>query len=91
MLILGVAAPSDDEIDAVGGNVVVRSWSSPRPGTTLLSGVPQGLFFEDSDGSYVSGVVDQRDVEMGDWPAAEGKKGDSFQRLVDELAKGVRE
>lgn len=85
VLVLGVESPSDAEVEAAGGNTVVKTWTAPVSEATLLRGVPQGLFFEDQDGSYVSGVVEQADVELGSWPAARGEKADSFQRLLDEL------
>ncbi|MDT0202877.1 hypothetical protein [Nocardioides sp. AE5] len=90
VVVLGVAAPTDEEIASTGGQQVIEAWVPPHGDDQLVSPVQQGLLFEDADGSYVSGVADQEDVEFGDWPAA-GERGDAggsdgyFDQLVDEL------
>jgi len=89
VLVLAVDAPSDEEIAATGGGQqVVTSWSAPRDGAELVSPLPQGLLFEDADGTYVSGVADQADVEHGQWPAAQQARGTGalFEQLLAELS-----
>jgi hypothetical protein len=90
VLVLAVEAPSDAEIAATGGGgKVSTSWSPPRAGAALLSPLPQGLLFEDADGTYVSGVADQSDVEHGQWPAAQPRtlgEGGPFEQLLAQLS-----
>lgn len=84
VLVLGIPAPSDDQIDGNGDNHVLRSWKSPIASATLWAPIPQGLLFENSDGGYVSAVADQHDVEHGQWPAAKAANH-TFETLLDEL------
>ncbi len=84
LILLGLAAPSEDKIS---GEVVRRS-KAAKAGAAIFSPIPQGLLFEDAEGRYVSGVADQADVEIEQWPAAaENSSADLFQQLVDQLSE----
>lgn len=89
VLALTIRAPSDDEAAPESGQKIVKGWTPPFKGAELMSPLPQGLLFEDSDGTYVSGVADQADVEFGDWTASKGSKtmtaASPFDGLISQL------
>lgn len=84
VVFMGGAATPDASIK---GARVTQSWQPPVAGATLLTPKIQGLLFENADGSYVSAIAEQSDVEGHGWPAAQGEKpaGDEFEELVDEV------
>lgn len=86
VIALNTLAPSDAEHEQASTYIsVVKRWDPPSTGSSLLAPLPQGLLFEEADGGYASGVADQEDVEIDDWPAAHKNNSSGFEQLLSQL------
>jgi len=68
--VIGVPAATDEAL-AQDGDVITPAPDVPAD-ADVFQVDPQGLLFEDADGSYVSGYAPDSDVIVGDWPGADG-------------------
>ncbi|MGJ9411096.1 hypothetical protein ACHAAC_00145 [Aeromicrobium sp. CF4.19] len=89
VLFMGDPALTDQEIAERWGGVVTQPWQPPVEEAELNRPLLQGLLFEDADGSYVSALAEQTDVQGRGWPDREesGARAseNEYEQLLAEL------
>lgn len=84
VIVVGREAPTAAEWESATSDSTVKNATAGRPeDATLLRAHLQGLIFEDSTGTFSSGLAD--DEDQWGWTPSTTSVGDEFDHLVTEL------